>query len=93
MSLAAAIIIGILTGCAELFLLTRLVCAVSSGNASKAVALIPVKLLLLFAVLLVTALIEPYRLWIVGTAAAAVLIFGGLFLAAKNRAARGGNKK
>ena len=76
MDIALAVLTGLAAGGIELWLLFILIKALLGGDTVKAVALLPVKLLVLAAGLVPTLLLAPKLLWLAGCCLAAPIVTG-----------------
>jgi len=73
-------LIGLLCGAGELFLLTRLIKAVSAGNSLQTLALVFGKIVLFAAAMVAVALLFQRQLLWCGVGASSVLVIGAVII-------------
>lgn len=79
MQYAAVIIVGLLAGGVEFFLLSKLIKAVLSGDTKTVVVLAPIKLVILMAAVAAEFFIAPELLWLGGSSIALPLVAGAVY--------------
>lgn len=79
MQYAVVILIGLLTGAVELYLLSKFIKAIFSSDIRSGILLVPAKLIILMIALAADFFIAPKLLWLAGSAIVLPLIVGAIY--------------
>ncbi len=84
MRYAVVILIGLLAGTAELYLLSRFIKAIFSADSRSFALLVPAKLMILIIAIAADFIIAPRLLWLAGAAITLPLIAGAAYSGIKS---------